>query len=98
MGEHNHDHECGCGCNHDHEHEYVTLTLDDGTEMNCVVLCIFPVADKDYIALLPEENMEDEDGEVFLYRFIESENGEPELLNLTTMMNSKQLQMLSMNY
>lgn len=80
-----HEHNCGCGCGHDHDHEQehmnVTLTLDDGTEMECVVLCIFPVAEKDYIALVPVER-EDEEGEVFLYRFIEHDDEEIELLNI----------------
>ena len=31
----------------------VTLTLDDGREIECVVLTIFPAGGKDYIALLP---------------------------------------------
>ena len=31
----------------------VTLTLDDGSELECVVLTIFPAGDRDYIALLP---------------------------------------------
>ena len=31
----------------------VTLTLDDGTDLECVVLTIFEAADKEYIALLP---------------------------------------------
>ena len=61
----------------------VTLTLDDGSEMECLVLTIFPVGDLQYIALLPMEEAEtDADGEVFLYRFKELENGELELLNI----------------
>lgn len=60
----------------------VTLTLDDGTIQECAVLTIFPVDDKQYIALLPlDENGENEDGEVYLYRFHE-ENGEPSLDNI----------------
>ena len=31
----------------------VTLTLDDGSEVECVVLTIFEAGDRDYIALLP---------------------------------------------
>ena len=52
----------------------VTLTLDDGSEMECLVLTIFPVGDLQYIALLPMEEVEtDAEGEVFLYRFKELE-------------------------
>ncbi|MDF2541264.1 MAG: hypothetical protein K0S47_982 [Herbinix sp.] len=82
MSKHNHDgHDCGCGHDHDHEHDTITLSLDDGTELNCIVLDIFPVEDKDYIALLPED-AEGEDSEVFLYRYIQEDDGEPQLLNI----------------
>ena len=41
----------------------VTLTLDDGREIECVVLTIFPAGGKDYIALLPMDYSEDENGQ-----------------------------------
>lgn len=86
MSEHNHDCDCGCGCGcgHDHEHEEmtVTLTLDDGSELECVILTIFPVEERQYIALLPMDETEGEEGEVYLYRFNELEDGELELLNI----------------
>ena len=79
MSEHNHDDSCGCG--HDHMHDSITLSLDDGTELQCIVLDIFTVDDKDYIALQPVEGEEDDN--VFLYRFIqENDDDEPELLNI----------------
>lgn len=78
-----HDHDCHCGHDHNEENEMtVTLTLDDGTELECAVLTIFPVEDNQYIALLPIEENSDEEGEVFLYRFTELENGELELENI----------------
>ena len=60
----------------------VTLTLDDGSEVECIVLTIFEAGNKDYIALLPTEVAESEEGEVYLYRYSENENGEPELENI----------------
>ena len=33
----------------------VTLSLDDGTEMDCDVLAIFPAGKSMYVALLPVE-------------------------------------------
>lgn len=61
----------------------VTLTLDDGKELECVVLTIFPAGDKEYIALLPMEEDEDsEEGEVYLYRYTEDEDGQPNLENI----------------
>jgi uncharacterized protein YrzB (UPF0473 family) len=43
----------------------VTLTLEDDAELDCDVVAIFQVQDKDYIALEP---MGKETDEVFLYR------------------------------
>lgn len=60
----------------------VTLTLDDGSELECVVLTIFPAGDRDYIALLPMEGEEAEEGEVYLYRYTETEDGAPNLENI----------------
>ncbi len=81
MSEHNHGHGCGCGHDHEYEHDSITLSLDDGTELNCIVLDIFSVDDKDYIALQPEEGEEEEDN-VFLYRYIQEGDGDPQLLNI----------------
>ncbi len=82
MSEHVHGDGCGCGHDHDHDHMNVTLTLDDGTEMECAVLSVFPVGEKDYIALIPVENEDADESEIFLYQFIEHENEEIELLNI----------------
>lgn len=60
----------------------VTLTLEDDSEMECAVLTTFEVDEKSYIALLPIEGIEAEEGEVFLYRFTVNENGDPELENI----------------
>jgi len=79
MSEHIHDDSCGCG--HDHMYDTITLSLDDGTEMQCIVLDIFSVDDKDYIALQSMDEEEDEN--VFLYRFIQDDEDEdPQLLNI----------------
>ncbi len=60
----------------------VTLTLDDDTELECVVLSIFTAGKRDYIALLPTNGPEAEEGEVYLYRYSESEDGQPDLENI----------------
>lgn len=84
MSEHNHD--CGCGhddCNCGDENITVTLTLDNDEVLECAVLTIFPAGDKQYIALLPLDEVDDtEEGDVFIYRFEEDENGEPTLDNI----------------
>ena len=59
----------------------VTLTLDDGSEVECVVLTIFEAGDRDYIALLPTEGAEADEGEVYLYRYTEI-NGTPDIQNI----------------
>lgn len=71
----NHDEfdDCECGCG-DHEEEIMTITLEDGTEVDCAIIAIFPVEEKDYIALLPLDSHEEE-GEVFLYEFKEDDDG-----------------------
>lgn len=73
---------CGSDCV-DRDQPTVTLTLDDDTVVECAVLTIFPADGKEYIALLPlDENGQNEDGEVYLYRYTENENGQPCLDNI----------------
>mgnify|MGYP000391116140 FL=1 len=60
----------------------VTRTLDDDTEVECVVLTIFTAGERDYIALLPMEGEDSEEGEVYLYRYSETEDGTPVLDNI----------------
>lgn len=60
----------------------VTLTLDNDEELECAVVSIFDANDGRYIALLPLEGKESEDGEVFLYRYNETPDGQPELENI----------------
>lgn len=61
----------------------VTLELDDGS-VDCAVVTIITVEDKDYIALMPlDENGDNEDGEVWFYGYKENPddpNEEPELI------------------
>ena len=74
--------------NNDDEDIVVTLDLDDGSQVECEILTIFTVGERDYIALLPlDENGEgNEEGEVFIYRY--SEAILP-LITLRTMKNTK---------
>lgn len=65
--------------------EYMTveLTLDNDEVVECAILTLFEAGGKEYIALLPlNENGETEDGDVYLYRYLENEAGEPELANI----------------
>jgi len=69
----------------DYEDEEMTveLELEGGQVVNCAVITILTVGEKDYIVLLPlDENGENSDGEVWFYRYEEDEknpNEEPTL-------------------
>ena len=56
-------------CNHEHDHDTVTLTLDDGEELECPIIDIFVVNEQEYIALLHPE-----DETALLYRFHENDD------------------------
>ncbi len=65
--------------------EYMTveLTLDNDEIVKCAILTLFEAADKEYIALLPlNEDGNTEEGDVYLYRYVETAEGEPELENI----------------
>lgn len=64
------------------EEMFVTLTLDDDTEVECIVITIFEAAEKDYIALLPIDDENEDEGEVYLYRYSEDAEGNPILDNI----------------
>ncbi len=77
-----------CGCEHgllnegEDGHMTVTLTLDDDSSLECIVLTTFEAVGRHYIALLPTNPPEGEEGEVYLYRFVTGSNGEPDLQNI----------------
>jgi len=59
----------------------VTLSLDDGSDLECAVLTIYKAAGRQYIALLPlDEDGENQDGEVYIYRFSVNDPDEEPLL------------------
>ena len=62
----------------------VTLTLENNAQLECAVLNIFEADEKEYIALLPlDENGDNTDGQIYLYRFIDNgEEEEPGLENI----------------
>lgn len=61
----------------------VELSLDNGQDVTCAVITILEVEKQDYIVLLPlDEKGENQDGEVWFYRYSENPddpNEEPEL-------------------
>lgn len=64
----------------------VTLELDNGEATECAILTIFDIDDQDYIVLVPvDENDEPmQEGEVFIYRYFEDEDGTPSLDNIAS--------------
>ena len=61
----------------------VELNLEDGTTVVCAIITILDVDGQDYIVLLPlDEDGNNDDGEVWFYRYSENPddpNEEPEL-------------------
>lgn len=55
------------------ENMTVELTLDNDEVVTCAIITILEVDGRDYIVLLPlDENGENEDGEVWFYRYSEN--------------------------
>ena len=52
------------------DRDTMTLDLDDGGKLECIVLNVFPVNNREYIALLPmnDEGHVDEDAQIFQNR------------------------------
>ena len=72
----------------------VTLTLDNDEELECAVLTIFESDGREYIALLPlDENGDSDDGQVYLYRFID--NGEDEEPGLENILEDEEFERVS---
>lgn len=68
--------------NNNSEYSSVTLSLDDGTEVECAVIRTFPAGDTNYIALLPIADIDEDESEVYLYRYSINSDNEPVLENI----------------
>lgn len=60
----------------------VTLTLDNDEVIECAVLTIFEAGEHQYIALLPLDGNEEEEGDIYLYRYIDTDPENPDLENI----------------
>lgn len=61
----------------------ITLSLEDGTEMDCHVISVFSVFDKEYIAVLPAKiESEDEEEQILLFRYQNIGEDEIEIQNI----------------
>ena len=76
------------------DRDTMTLDLDDGGKLECIVLNVFPVNNREYIALLPmnDEGHVEEDAQIFLYRF--EELGDDEV-NLETIADDDAFELVS---
>lgn len=62
----------------DDEPEMITLEFDDGLEVEAEIMGIFDVEDKEYIALIPNDDTDD----VYLYGYKEVSEEEFELIDI----------------
>ena len=76
------------------DRDTMTLDLDDGGKLECIVLNVFPVNNREYIALLPmnDEGHVEEDAQIFPYRF--EELGDDEV-NLETIEDDDEFELVS---
>ena len=76
------------------DRDTMTLDLDDGGKLECIVLNVFPVNNREYIALLPMNDVGhvEEDAQIFLYRF--EELGDDEV-NLETIEDDDEFELVS---
>ena len=76
------------------DRDTMTLDLDDGGKLECIVLNVFPVNNREYTALLPmnDEGHVEEDAQIFLYRF--EELGDDEV-NLETIEDDDEFELVS---
>ena len=76
------------------DRDTMTLDLDDGGKLECIVLNVFPVNNREYIALLPmnDEGHVEEDAQIFLYRC--EELGDDEV-NLETIKDDDEFELVS---
>lgn len=58
--------------------DFITLEFDDETELECEILGIFDANEKEYIALIPEDDSDD----VYIYGYREVDEDEFELLDI----------------
>ena len=60
----------------------VTLTLDNDEVLECAVLTIYEAGGRQYIALLPLDENGEEEGDVYISRYIETDPENPDLENI----------------
>ncbi len=54
----------------------ITLEFEDGETEECLGLLVFPFEEKQYIVMIPVSQADDDDADLYLYRYEEDDNGE----------------------
>lgn len=62
------------------EYDVIAIPMEDGSELNCLVIDIFDVEGDQYISLIPEDDIEE--GEVIIFKYQELDNEEVELTEI----------------
>lgn len=62
----------------DDDAEYITLQFDDSEDIECEILGIFDFEEKEYIALLPQDDSDD----VYIYEYKEIDDEEFDLIDI----------------
>lgn len=65
------------------EKDIITLEFEDGPDVECEIVGVFEANGQEYIALVAVESMEDEESEVFMYRYNEVSEDEFEMDDIT---------------
>lgn len=60
------------------EAEFITLEFDDGVEVECEIMGVFDFEEKEYIALIPNDDTDD----VYIYGYKEIGEDEFELVDI----------------
>ncbi len=58
--------------------DFITLEFDDGQEVECEIMGIFDLDEKEYIALVPDDDSDD----IYLYGYKEINDDEFELIDI----------------
>lgn len=60
------------------EADFITLEFDDGVEVECEIMGVFDYGNKEYIALIPDDDTDD----VYIYGYREVGDDEFELIDI----------------
>lgn len=65
------------------EKDIITLEFEDGNEIECEVVGVFEAKGQEYIALVAVDSMDEDESEVFIYRYKEIGEDEFQMDDIT---------------